>query len=1010
MSIFLQYFSITPDNTTFVQPSYGIKDFINKKVDIITAFRSNELFELNQKHIPYNVIDPIEYGFTTNAINLFVLNKTAKKSPQMVADILSATKKGWEYALNHIDYVAQLIHEKYQPNKSLALLQYEGRVTKELMLPKLYDIGEINKGFIEKNLHHLIKAGKIDSDADVSQIIYQPKKTTKASTNLTPSEKAWLKIHPVVTYSEINWKPLSIIQNNRMEGIMGDYMKLIAQKSGLHFKYKKAKSWGEVLKMFKEGKIDVVPGAGSSPQEMALGNMSDVYAKYPMVVVTNQNYRYIASLEDLYDKIIAVPKYYTSYNFLKKNYPNIKIKETKDIKEALLLVASSQADAFVGHVAPALYYMETLQLNNLKISGNTDFDFLHHYLVHTQDKELLSIINKAIRKIQPSEIEALNAKWTHIKVENGINKKLLYKVAVALFLIGLFVLYRHLELRKHNKELKVLQKRMNLALLASKSGVWDWDIIHDKLYLSPEWKKVLDYEDDELENNLQAWSSHVHPEDIDWVMQSIEESSKNKVREKYLIYRMKKKDGSYIWIHSKSITDYDEDGNAVRTIGTHIDITTMKEAEEKLDHLAKHDALTGLPNRVFFHDRLNKALQRARRNGTKIALFFVDLDHFKEINDSLGHDVGDKLLKKVALRLQGTLREVDTLARLGGDEFSIIIEDLKSEEDSVILAEKMITTLQEPIALNGNLLYISSSIGISFYPRDGERSEDLLKYSDAAMYKAKHEGRNNYQFYSKEMTELAYERVFMEKELRQALQKEEFVVYYQPQVDAQDNRIVGMEALVRWQHPKMGLLFPDQFLQIAEDTGLIVKLDRIVMRQALQQLKQWQEKEHFQGTLSLNLSMKHLFAKDFIEKFEEILQKSGIEAQYVELEVLEHQIMKNPQEAIKTLTKIRDLGVKLSVDDFGTGYSSLAYLKRLPITKLKIDRSFVMDLPDDEEDAAITNAIIALATSLHLDIIAEGVENTAQKNYMLEHGCRTIQGYYYSKPIEASKMQLLLQR
>ena len=847
-----------------------------------------------------------------------------------------------------------------------------------------------------------IEAGKSEGDQD------QFKTSQKISIYLTQAERAWIKKHPVVTYSEVNWRPLSIIRHNRMEGIMGDYMDLISKKSGLRFKYKKAHSWGEVLRMFQQNKIDVVPGAGSSPQETALGSVSDVYAKYPMVIVTNQDYRYVSSLNDFRDKIIAVPKYYTSYNFIKKNYPNLKVIETKDIKEALLLVASSKADAFVGHIATALYYLETLHLNNLKISGRTKFDFSHHYLVHTRDKELLSIINKAIKKIEPSEVEAINGKWTKVEVAKGIDEALAYTIAAVVLVVVLLILYRHFMLKKYNKGLQELQKRMNLALIASKSGVWEWDVVNNIVYFSPEWKKVLGYEDSELENKLETWSSHVHPDDIGWVMQAINEGNKNRQREKSFTYRMRKKDGSYIWVHSKSITDFDAQGKPVRTIGTHIDVTTIKKAEEELEYLAKHDPLTGLPNRVFFHDRLMQALKRAKRNGMKVALFFIDLDHFKEINDSLGHNVGDKLLKEIAQRLVSVLRKSDTLARLGGDEFSVIIEDLQYEEDSVVLADKMIATLQEPVVINGNMLYVSSSIGISFYPRDGERSEDLLKYSDAAMYKAKQEGRNNYQFYSKEMTQLAYERVFMEKEFRQALKNDEFVVYYQPQVDAEDEAIVGMEALVRWQHPKMGLLFPDQFLQIAVDTGLIVTLDRIVMKKALQQLKRWQDEENFQGRLSLNLSMKHLFAKDFIEEFEKILYESGVKAQHVELEVLEHELMQNPQEAIKILQKIRDLEVKLSIDDFGTGYSSLAYLKRLPITKLKIDRSFVMDLPDDEEDAAITNAIIALAKSLHLEIIAEGVENKSQKDYILTHGCKTIQGYYYSKPVDASKMQQML--
>ncbi len=322
----------------------------------------------------------------------------------------------------------------------------------------------------------------------------------------------------------------------------------------------------------------------------------------------------------------------------------------------------------------------------------------------------------------------------------------------------------------------------------------------------------------------------------------------------------------------------------------------------------------------------------------------------------------------------------------------------------------MIEILQKPISINGNQLYVSSSIGISFYPKDGRSSADLLKYSDAAMYKAKHEGRNNYQFYSRDMTESAYERVFMEKELREALKQEQFVVHYQPQVDVQSEQIVGMEALVRWEHPEIGLLYPDKFLALAEETGLMVELDRLVMKLALKQLHEWIESGLFSGSLSLNLSMKQLQTVDFIEHLQESIKTSGVSTKHIELEVLENQIMQHPEEAIETLGKIRDLGVKLSVDDFGTGYSSLAYLKRLPVTKLKIDRSFVMNLPDDEDDAAIVNAIIALAKSMKLDLIAEGVETKEQKEYMLEQGCIKIQGYYYSKPLNSEQMQELLHK
>ncbi len=1011
LSMFLDYFSITPENTTFVKPSLDIWNFIDKKVDVIVAFRSNEPFGLNRLPVPYNVIDPAGYGFTANAINLFTLRKTIQQSPNMVGDVLSATKKGWQYALDHVDEVARLIHDKYQPNRSLEFLKFEGRITRdELMLTNLYDIGEINKDFVEKNLRYLIKTGKLDPDIQLSDITHEPEYDRKIAIDLTKKEKKWLQDHPVVTYSEVNWKPLSIIQNDRMEGIMGDYMDLIAEKSGLRFKYKKAQSWGEVLEMFRSGEIDVVPGAGASMEEKRMGLLSKAYARYPMMIVTNEDYQYISSLRDLQGKSIAVPKYYTSYNFIKANYPELEIKETKNIPEALLLVSSHESDAFVGHIAPAVYYIETLQLKNLKISGSTDFEFTHHYLVHHDDDILLSIIDKAINSIKPEEIKAINAKWANTKIEKGVDKELLYETAFVLSLVILFLLYRQIELRKHHNRFKVLEERMKLALLASKSGISDWDVARNRLYLSPEWKKMLGFEDHELENSIEVWTSRIHPDDVGWVTSAIEDSKKNHIRERDLTYRMRKKDGSYIWLHSKSVTEFNDKGDPIRIIGTQINIDSIKKTEEELDFLAKHDPLTGLPNRVFFHDRLNHAMQRARRNGSNIALFFIDLDRFKEVNDSLGHDAGDTLLKEVSKRLQATLREVDTLARLGGDEFSVIVEDLKREEDCVVLAERMIGALQDPVEINGNFLYISISIGISFYPRDGEQSEDLLKYSDAAMYKAKREGRNNYQFYTREMTELAYERIFMEKELREALRRDDFVVYYQPQVNAKEDRIIGMEALVRWQHPQMGLLSPARFLPIAEESGLIVELDRVVMRQSLQQLYQWQNEKGFDGTLSLNLNMKHLHARDFIATFEEIVGDSGVDPRYIDFEVLENQIMDNPDEAIQTLNRIREMDVNLSIDDFGTGYSSLAYLKRLPITKLKIDRSFVMGLPDDEEDAAITSAIIALAQSLHLKIVAEGVENLAQKDYMLKQGCECIQGYYYSRPVDAQEMGLMLQK
>ena len=436
----------------------------------------------------------------------------------------------------------------------------------------------------------------------------------------------------------------------------------------------------------------------------------------------------------------------------------------------------------------------------------------------------------------------------------------------------------------------------------------------------------------------------------------------------------------------------------------------LLEQKKKLKHLAHHDALTDLPNRLLFDDRLEQSILKSKRSGKSTAVLFIDLDHFKEINDSLGHKVGDKVLKAVTERLNAILRREDTLARLGGDEFTVVMGGLNQGQNASLLAQKILEALSLPFMIEEHELYVSSSIGISLYPEDGTSAQDLLKYADAAMYKAKDEGRNNFQFYSAEMTELAFERVVMEASLRSALKEEDFVVYYQPQVDGKTDKLIGMEALVRWNHSTMGIVSPAKFIPLAESTGLIVELDKFVMKTAMLQMAAWYKKGLKPGVLAMNLVVKLLQQKDFTSMFESLLKETGCKAEWIELEVAEGQIMTDPEKAIKVLKHISNIGIELAIDDFGTGYSSLAYLKKLPIDKLKIDQSFVRDLPKDEEDIAITKAVIALSKSLNLKIIAEGVETADQRDFLVKNGCESIQGYLYSKPVPAYEMEVMLQK
>lgn len=477
----------------------------------------------------------------------------------------------------------------------------------------------------------------------------------------------------------------------------------------------------------------------------------------------------------------------------------------------------------------------------------------------------------------------------------------------------------------------------------------------------------------------------------------------------------KRKDGSIYHLQSLIHKIAYQDKAAFVIFDTDItkqveDEQLFKEQTKQLNHQANHDALTNLPNRMLFQDRLEQTIHSSTRNDEKFALFFLDLDQFKKINDSLGHHIGDYVLIEAASRLQQTLRKQDTLARLGGDEFTIILKNIRGAQNASNIAQKINKIMKEPIIVKGHTLFISSSIGISMFPQDASSSENLIKFADSAMYKAKDEGRDNFQFYSSEMTAIAFERVVMESSLRIAIKEEQFVVYFQPQYNATENTLIGMEALVRWKHPVLGLVPPSKFIPIAEENGLIIEIDHIVMKKAMKQFSQWYEDGFLPGTLALNLAMKQLNQDDFIYQLSQTMKLYNFQAEWLELEVTEGQVMDNPDLSIQKLNEITNMNIEIAIDDFGTGYSSLAYLKKLPLDKLKIDQSFVRYLPDNEDDAAIARAIIALGKSLNLKLIAEGVETPQQRDFLVENGCENIQGYLYSKPLPIEEITVLLQK
>jgi diguanylate cyclase (GGDEF)-like protein/PAS domain S-box-containing protein len=452
----------------------------------------------------------------------------------------------------------------------------------------------------------------------------------------------------------------------------------------------------------------------------------------------------------------------------------------------------------------------------------------------------------------------------------------------------------------------------------------------------------------------------------------------------------------------------DKQGKPVKYISIFTDITEKKLSEEKIYHLAHYDVLTGLPNRMMFKERLNQSLARAHRNNTVLAILFLDLDRFKLINDTYGHPFGDLLLKEISAIISCCLREEDVVGRQSGDEFTIILDNLTSNNNAAQIADKITTAICQPLHIDGNEIFTSTSIGISLFPEDGNDAATLIKNADSAMYRAKEQGRNTYSFYTEAMQESARERLDLENKLRRGLEQHEFVLYYQPRVHARSNKILGAEALIRWQQPELGMVPPNKFIHIAEETGLILPIGEWVLETACRQYLEWQNHGIAPQTISVNLSGRQFHDSGLVETIHSIVSNNGVKPENIELEITESFLMHDPELSSKSITALRQLGFHVAIDDFGTAYSSLNQLKRFPVDHLKIDRSFIRDIPDDADDIAITRAIIAMGKNLNMEIIAEGVETREQLEFLKDSGCHEVQGYYHSPPRPAREMALLL--
>ncbi len=568
-----------------------------------------------------------------------------------------------------------------------------------------------------------------------------------------------------------------------------------------------------------------------------------------------------------------------------------------------------------------------------------------------------------------------------------------------------------IERRHAERALWESEERYALAVDGANDGIWDWDVSGGRTYFSPRWKAILGYRNHEIGESIEEWFSRVHPEDSVGLRKALDAHLAAEEPHFEHEHRLSCKDNSTIWVLTRGVAVRDAAGKATRMAGSLTDISARKRAEEQLLHDALYDALTQLPNRALFLDHLALVMDQARRRkGSTLAVLFLDLDRFKNINDSLGHSVGDELLVQLARRLGHFLRPGDTVARLGGDEFAILLNDVHGPSDATRVAERLQELIREKITVAGREVFTSASVGVALSSPSYRQAEEILRDADTAMYRAKAAGRGCYQVFDQTMHKSVVALLKLETELRRAVELKQFVMHYQPIVSLENGRIVGFEGLVRWKHPERGIVNPEHFISLAEETGLVVPLGWWVMRQACRHAREWQQIFPSDPPLyvSVNVSGKVVMQPDVFDRVTAILEETGLPPTSLRLEITENVIMDHGEVALAKLAQFHKLGIQFSVDDFGTGYSSLSYLQRFAYDALKINRSFISEMERKGDASAIVQTIVALANMLKINVVAEGVETPLQLERLRQIGCSHAQGFWFSKPVDRAATQALL--
>ena len=840
---------------------------------------------------------------------------------------------------------------------------------------------------------------------------------------LSESELEWLQAHPSVSFTgDPNWLPYEAFDSKGdYVGIVAEHLDLIADITGLTFDMSPSETWTESTEKAKKGLVDVLSETDDSDLKSHL-NFTHSYLSNPIVIVMSNKENYVESINNIKHRKIALIKDYGYASKIRNKYSNISFVTVDDIHDGLVAVSTGEVDALLCTLALCSYTIADLNLNNVRITGKTEFDTKLALGVQKNLPELLSILNKAISNISQEQQQLIRDRWIKDKFVERTDYSLVYQIVVVAIVLLVMVISwnRRLsrevglrvatenELKTAQEVLRISHQRLSFHRENAPLAIIEWNTDFQVVDWNQAAENIFGYTKEEMQEphaTERILPLEVRPV-VDEVWRNLM-SNKGGTRSRN---ENVTKDGRTILCEWYNTPLLDLDGRVTGVASLVDDITERALSEEVIWKQANFDMLTGLPNRNMFHDRLKQEMIRADRDNQSLALLLIDLDQFKEVNDTLGHDVGDELLRQAARRISGCIRNSDTVARLGGDEFTVILTELNEKSNIEDVTQKIISVLEDVYRLGEEVVHISGSIGITLYPCDASDIDTLVKNADQAMYAAKKKGRRCFSYFTQSLQDAAQNRLRLTNDLRSALNGEQFEVYFQPIIDLKTGQTEKAEALLRWHHPARGLVSPQEFIHLAEETGMINTIGDWVFTQSVQKANQWSNRFNSEFQVSVNMSPAQfkLETTAFISAWQACMQGLDVSGKNIIVEITEGLLLDADPDVIDKLLWLRDAGIQVAIDDFGTGYSSLSYLKKFDIDYLKIDKTFVKNLESNVNDIALCSAMIVMAHTLGLKVIAEGVETEDQKKILSDADCDFAQGYLFSRAVPADDFETIL--